>query len=186
MTRKLAIFDTEQQAIHAIQQLEQSGFVPGELKVLTKDSEHSRRIEAESDVHADELRELEEASAQDAHGLDGPGVVATAGSGGIGFVGAYGLVGYGAASSYAGGGYPYAAVIADHNQHHGVLQALGLDDKEAEACYQALQNGSVIVIAETDESKSLLDKDGGPDLSRLGVAEAVMRQCNASSIVAET
>lgn len=182
MARKIGIFDTEQQAITAIQQLEQAGFVQGELKVLAKDSEHSRRIEAESDIHADEIRELAETS--DRHGLVSLGMVAAAGFGGVGATAAYGVAGYGTAS-YIAGGYPFAAaVLLDEDEHDDVLQALGLDDDEAHICNQALHSGSLIVIVETDESKSLFDKDGGPDLSRLGAAEAVFRQCNASSIVA--
>lgn len=182
MARKIGIFDTEQQAITAIQQLEQAGFVEGELKVLAKDSEHSRRIEAESGVHADELRELTETS--DRHGSGSLGMAAAAGFGGLGISAAYGVAGYGTAP-YMAGGYPFAAaLLLDEDEHDDVLQAFGMDDDEAHICSQALQSGSIIVIVETDERKSLFDKEGGPDLTRLGAAEAVFRQCNASSIVA--
>ncbi|MGM0882143.1 MAG: general stress protein [Bacillota bacterium] len=183
MTRKIGVFDTQQQAIEAIQQLEQAGFVKGELKVLAKDSEHSRRIEAESDVHVDELHELEDAS-DHGRGLGTLGFTAAAGSGGTGMAGAYALAGYGTAP-YIGGGYLYgAAALFDEDEHEEVLQALGLDDEEAHICNQALQSGSIIVVVETDDSKSLLDKEGGPDLSRLSTAEAVFRNCNASAIAA--
>lgn len=183
MTRKIGVFDTQQQAIEAIQQLEQAGFVKGELKVLAKDSEHSRRIEAESDVHVDELHELEDAS-DHGRGLGALGIAAAAGSGGTGIAGAYALAGYGTAP-YIGSGYSYgAAALFNEDEHEEVLQALGLDDEEAHICNQALQNGSIIVVVETDDSKSLLDKEGGPDLSRLSAAEAVFRSCNASAIAA--
>lgn len=182
MARKIGIFDTEQQAITAIEQLEQSGFVKGELKVLAKDSEHSRRIEAESDIHVDELRELESASDQD--GSSSFGMAAATGYAGVGTNAVYGITGYGAAP-YAVGGNPFAAAILfNDDEHSGSLHALGLDDDEAQACSQALRSGSIVVIVETDDSKSLFDKEGGPDLSRLGAAEAVFRACNASVIAA--
>lgn len=180
MARKIGIFDTEQQAVTAIQQLEQAGFVKGELQVLAKDTEHSRRIEAESDVHVDELRELEDRSNQ--QGVSRLGITAAAGFAGTGVNAGLGFGGYG--SSYMAGGYPLAAaaVLLNEDEHSNTLQALGLDDEEARLCSQALRNGSLIVIAQTDESKSFLEKDGGPDLSRLGAAEAVFRECNASAI----
>ncbi|WP_169087217.1 general stress protein [Paenibacillus sp. PL91] len=180
MARKIGIFDTEQQAITAIEQLEQAGFVKGELKVLAKDSYHSRRIEAESDVHVDELGELEDMP--DRQGLGVLGMAAASGFGGVGVNAVYGVAGYGSAP-YIAGGYPFAAaMLLGDDEHSDTLQALGLDDDEAKVCSQALQSGSLVVIVETDESKTLFDKDGGPDLSRLGAAEAVFRTCNASSI----
>ena len=181
MARKIGIFDTERQAINAIQQLEQAGFLPGELRVLAKDSVHSRRIEAECDVHADELNELEDDSSPDrGAGLFGAG---PSGYAGLAAAPVFGTSGYGT-PAYAGGAYPFAAVfLGSDNGHSETLHAIGLDDDEAEACGNAIQSGSVVVIAQTDESKSLLDKDGGPDLSRLAAAEAVFRGCNAANIV---
>ncbi|CAM4020235.1 general stress protein [Paenibacillus alkaliterrae] len=182
MARKIGIFETEQQAITAIRQLEQAGFVPGELQVLAKDSEHSRRIEAESGVHADELRELAESSDAD-RGIGVFGMEA-AGYGGMAVAPAYGMSGSGM-PSYFGGAYPFAAAALGNDYGHAdALQSLGLDQEEAEICSKSLQGGAVIVIVQTDESKSLLDKEDGPDLSRLSAAEAVFRQCNASVITA--
>lgn len=182
MARKIGFFNTEQQAITAIEQLEQAGFVKGELKVLAKDSEHSRRIESESDIHVDELRELEDMP--DRHDLGIFGMAAATGYAGAGVNAVYGMAGYGSAP-YNAGGYPFvAAMLLGDDEHSEALRALGLDGEEAEICAKELQIGSIAVIVETDESKSLLDKDGGPDLSRLGAAEAVFRACNATSIAA--
>ncbi|WP_028609363.1 general stress protein [Paenibacillus harenae] len=181
MTRKIGIFDTEQQAINAIQQLEQAGFVQGELQVLAKDSEHSRRIEAESGVHADELRELEDTS-DERQGLGRMGMATAAGFGTPGATAAYGITGYGTSVLFGGVFPSVAAALFNGNEHDAALHSLGLDDDEAQLCHQALQNGSVIVIARTDESKSLLDKEDGPDLSRLSKAEAIFRQYNAKAI----
>ncbi|WP_054026643.1 general stress protein [Bacillus sp. FJAT-28004] len=182
MAKKIGVFDTEQQVITAIEQLEQAGFVQGELKVLAKDSEHSRRVEAESDVHVDELRELE--GMPDRQGLGSLGMAAAAGFAGAGVNAVYGMTGYGAAP-YTAGGFPFvAAMLLGDDEHSETLQSLGLENEEVRLCSEALRSGSLIVMVETLESKSLFDKDGGPDLSRLGAAEAVFRECNASSIIA--
>ncbi|MGO4181341.1 hypothetical protein AB4Z17_09185 [Paenibacillus sp. TAF43_2] len=182
MAKKIGIFETEQQVITAIEQLEQAGFVQGELKVIAKDFEHSRRVEAESDVHVDELRELEDMP--DRQGLGSLGMAAAAGFAGAGMNAVYGMTGYGTAP-YAAGGFPFAAaILLGDDDHSGTLQSLGLENEEVRLCSDALQSGSLIVIVETLESKSLFDKDGGPDLSRLGAAEAVFRACNASSVIA--
>lgn len=188
MARKIGVFESQQQVIEAIEQLEQAGFVTGELKVLAKDAEHSRRIEAESDVHADEMRELEDTDGNRfGHGL-GIGSLAmgeAAGFGGAGTVAAYGASTWGTGTAL--GGFPAALAaltLFDTDEHSSSLHALGLDDEETKICSQAISEGSLVLIVETDESKSLLDKDGGPDLSRLGAAEAVFRGCGASLIVA--
>ncbi|WP_171056455.1 general stress protein [Paenibacillus sinopodophylli] len=182
MARKIGVFQTEQQAIDVISQLEQAGFVQGELKVLAKDSEHSRRIESESDVHVDELRELEAASDDEGDAVFG--MTAATGYAGAGANAVMGMTGYGIAPYTVGGNAFAAAVWFGHDEHGSTLHALGLDNEETQICSQALQQGSIVVIVETDETKSMLDKDGGPDLSRQGAAEAAFRSCGASLIVA--
>ncbi|CAM4347896.1 hypothetical protein FHS16_002446 [Paenibacillus endophyticus] len=182
MARKIGVFATEQQAITAINQLEHAGFTKGELKVLAKDSEHSRRIEAESDVHVDELRELEDVSEHEGNSIFGMAAATGYVSNGTNAV--LGMTGYGTAPYTVGGNAFAAAWLLGADEHISALHALGLDDEEAEICKQALQSGSVIVMVETDETKSMFDKDGGPDISRLGAAEAVFRTCSASLIVA--
>ncbi len=177
MTRKIGLFHTEGQAIDAVRQLLGAGFVPGELQVLTKDGEHSRRLEAESGVHADELRELEETN----EGDPGTGLFGL-GAGGIAPLLAapvFGTAGFGTTGS-AAGAYPLAAVMLGNDAHVDTLRSFGLESKEAELCGAALRQGSIAVIVSTDESESLLDKNGGPDLSRLAAAEAIFRACSAS------
>lgn len=184
MAKKIGIFDNEQQVIQAVGELEQAGFVAGEMKILAKDSEHSRRIERETDAHVDEMRELEETESH----ADGTGTIGLASSAGYGFpiaagtYAAYGTPGYNGMG--ANGGFAFAALFAflgdDHDES---FRSLGLDTKETELCSEALRNGSIALIVETSESKSLLDKDGGPDLSKLGIAEAAFRRSGASRIV---
>ena len=181
MAKKIGIFDNEQQVIKAVAELEQAGFVAGEMKILAKDSEHSRRIERETDAHVDEMRELEDTSPR----ADGAGPIGLAAWAGFGFplaTGAYGAPTYNGAG--ASTGFAFAAPIAFlWNDDDGAYRALGLDSKETELCSEMIRNGKIALIVETSESKSLLDKEGGPDLSKLGIAEAAFRRCNASRIV---
>lgn len=192
MARKIGIFERERQVIDAINQLEQAGFVPGELKVLAKDEEHSSRIEAESDIHPDDMREMGEAGRpgrENGLGTGSLGMADAAGFGGAGTAASYAAVG-GWASGSGFGGFPASLAALtwfrsnDDEDYSSSLHTLGLDDEETHLCSEALRSGSLVLIVETDESASLFDQDGGPDLSRLGAAEAVFRNCGASLIVA--
>ncbi|GGG82490.1 general stress protein [Paenibacillus radicis (ex Gao et al. 2016)] len=173
MAKKIAAFETQRQVIDTIAAMQQAGFETGELKIYAKDATHSRRIEAESDMHVDEIRELaetrENTSPYDRAGMTfaAPGILA--GSGVSGTAGWNGIFG--------------AAFIGDDAGVTQALMASGLDTKESDFCRNALENGQIIVVVETDESKSLLDKDGGPDLSKLGIAESVFRQYEAYRII---
>lgn len=182
MAKKIGIFENQQGVIDAVQELEKAGFTPGEMKILAKDAEHSRRIEAETDTHADEIRELEQAN-ESHNGMGGIGFATTYGFGVPAVAGGFGLSGYGGAP-FGGPSYALAApYLFLNHQHESTFNALGLDTKETKLCSQAVDQGALALIVETDESKSLLDKDGGPDLSKLGIAEAVFRRCGASRIV---
>ncbi|MEK3882333.1 general stress protein [Paenibacillus sp. PL2-23] len=186
MAKKIGIFRNEQQVINAVAELEQAGFVASEMKILAKDSEHSRRIERETDAHADEIRELDETNQH----TDGAGPIGFAASAGYGFPmaamnnGSYGAPGYVTAGAGLNGGFAFAAPLAftAHHDHEDAFRALGLDSKETELCSQAIREGSIALVVDTSESKSLLDKDGGPDLSKLGIAEAAFRRCGAQRI----
>ena len=58
MAMKIGIFESQSQAIEAVLALEQEGFTKTEIKVLSKNREHSSRIEEETNVHAEEIDEL--------------------------------------------------------------------------------------------------------------------------------
>lgn len=183
MAKKIAIFETQRQVIDAVTQLESSGFKPGDLMILAKDSEHSRRIESEADVHADEMRDLEETREDYASHMDTVGNPYSTGLGIAPAAMGYGYSGFGGGTA-SGTGIPFAlsgALIGD--EHERAFLSLGLDHKESRLVSGHVERGAYALIAETTESKSLLDKDGGPDLSTLGIAEAVFRRCNASLIV---
>ncbi|MFF2483367.1 hypothetical protein [Paenibacillus sp. NPDC058071] len=169
MAKKIGSFATEQQVIDAVAALQQAGFETGELKIIAKDAEHSRRIERESGMHVDETRELSETLEH----IDSDGdtwVPPVVFAGGLMSTAGWNAVPFGIVSSSVDDG-----VL-------GALDALGLDTQESHLCGEVIRAGQTVVVVETDESKSLLDKDGGPDLSRLGVAEGIFRECGASRI----
>ncbi|GBG10891.1 MULTISPECIES: general stress protein [Paenibacillus] len=183
MAKKIAIFETQQQVIDVVTQLENSGFKPGDMKIMAKDSEHSRRIEAETDVHADEMRDLEKTRQDIATHTDTVGTMYASGFGIAPAAMAYGYTGFGGGTA-SGTGIPFALSGAfTGNEHERAFLALGLDHKESEMVSREVERGAYALIVETTESKTLFDKDGGPDLSTLGIAEAVFRRCNASFIV---
>ncbi len=172
--KKIGVFQTEQQVIDTIEQLEQSGFVQGEVKILAKDKEHSRRIEAESNMHVDELRELHEADRDHSSmiwGIADQGYAAAS-------VNTNGLAVFGVPSMSEG---VVPLVFGTDVLEEGDL-SLGLSGQELHQCKDELESGAIIVMIESDESKALFDNEGGPDLSRLGVAEAVFRRCGATII----
>lgn len=179
MVRKYGVFRTEQQVIDALAQLEQAGFTTGEIKVLAKGMEHSRRIEAESHMHVDELIELTAGANPLQYSDDGAGSSA-AGISKVPLLVRNGFPGFIAQPSM---GIQYGApFVLSEDEPVDILLALGLDQAGAELCSAELESGSLIIVVESDESKSLFDEEGGPDLSRLGIAEAVFRSCGAARI----
>lgn len=180
MAKKIGIFEKEQQVIDTIHALEQMGFEKAEMKIFAKDAQHSRRIEADTDIHVDEVQELAETRAEttgNEGGIPLFGATALPVSGMSG-VGGWNAGPIAATSFLAGDG-----LVGDEDGIYKSLQALGLDSKESSSCLDAIRSGSTIVVVETDESKSLLDKDGGPELSTLGIAEGIFRQNNALDII---
>ncbi len=138
--------------------------------MLAKDKEHSRRIESETSVHADELIDLAQV-VQDETQNTGPFVVGTMGvtPGG---------------SSTMPGGYPVVGAGGFVNMEFSsafetALEGFELNDSQREACGKAIQAGSIAVIVETDESKS----DSGSGISRLDKAEASFRSNGAEQIL---
>ncbi|MUT68448.1 general stress protein [Paenibacillus sp. NEAU-GSW1] len=178
MAKEFASFQSEQQVIDTVAALLNAGFEKGDLKVLSKDASHSRRIEMESDMHVDEIMELAETREHTDHNLGDAAWAYPALIAGGSLSGTTGWNAAPFAAVFAGGGF-----TDDDAGMTNALQAMGLDSNEADFCSEALRNGHAIVVVETDDSKALLDKDGGPDLSRLGVAEAVFRQNSAHRII---
>jgi hypothetical protein len=176
MTVKIGIFKMEEQAVEAVKALEQSGFSRNEIKVLAKDGDHSRRIEAETDVDADEVRELADTREQmdDGYGFGNLGPVGLAGT--VGMVG-----------PLTGGAWPYGAgilavggLLVDENGMEDAIHALGIKGDDAGLCRDAIVDGALVVTADVGDGKP---SNGGPDLSRGGTVEGVFRRCGAERIL---
>lgn len=181
MAKKIGIFMQEQQVVDAIGQLEQSGLKPGQMMVLAKDAYHTRALEAETDVHADAILEIEQANETDDHNEGDFRTAMHNGLPGAVYAPLYGLHSYGGSTN---AGIPFLSPFTDEgNGHRSAFMGLGLDSKETELASSEVMSGAWALVVETSESKALLDKDGGPDLSVLGIAEGVFRRCGASRIV---
>ncbi|MBM7568248.1 general stress protein [Paenibacillus sacheonensis] len=177
MSYKIAIFDTQNDAIQAVQALESAGFTPTELKVIAKNRDESRRIESETDVHADELEDLQETrAAYDEHGLGDPRIIApVAVTPGLGMSGGF-------TSGMAFPGTPFIAAgvfLDDDTSTNSALSDLGVPGGDVDKCREAIAQGGIIVAADIGNESS----DGGPDLSRGGEAEAAFRSCGAARIL---
>lgn len=170
MKRKIGVFETEQQVIDCIRTLQGAGLANGEMKVLVKDDEHSRRIERESGIHADEVQEIAE-TGREQDNVDLPLVAASPAGLGSSWNGSPALL----------GGYGFWGLDNDDSMMNA-MQALGLGESEAEQCRGYLGSGAALVVVESEGSDTLFSQEGGPDPSKLGAAEALFRQCGALRI----
>ncbi|RXZ84293.1 hypothetical protein EBB07_04260 [Paenibacillaceae bacterium] len=180
MAKKIGVFAREQQAIEAVEALQNEGFGMDEFRVVAKDNDHSRRIEAETDAHLDEVLELAETrEQQDGTMLERPFIVGGFGMGGVGFnqAGAIAPAGTPAGAGFFGGLFGDAVFNEDDAGIGSALRALGLNDDEAGQCRSAIEDGNFLVIAETEEQTS----ESG--ISRLDKAEAAFRRTGAEQII---
>jgi hypothetical protein len=186
MASKIGIFASERHAITAVQQLLQAGFTAGDIKVIAKDGYHSRSLEAESGIHVDELREIVDAAGNHSDGYSNGDyrqsmlIGTSVASAGL----AFGSLNYTGGMPYAAASY-LAAVRTDGNEstYDRILSSLGVEDEKLDRCRTAVQNGSIAVMASTTESLTLLEVDGGPELSVLSNAEAIYRATGATEII---
>ena len=167
MPRIIGIFDTQEQAIEAVQKLEQAGFRREQLHVLAKDYESSRRIENETDVHVDELNDLVE-TRKDEGPLDTfPGGYIGGASASPG-VGAAGVTTYTASTIFPAGAFAWNW-NREGQEMSSALHALGVGDHAGAICTEALNEGRYLVAAEHEQ---------GAD-ARQSAAEEVMHGCGA-------
>lgn len=173
MQQVIGIFDTQEQAIEAIDGLERAGFRRTDVKVLAKDYESSRRIERETDVHVDELNDLVDTREDSGEGplnsfpggyIGGAGVSPA--------VGATGLSTYNASTIFPAGAFAWTAYPAGR-EFTSALHALGVGDEAAALCTEALNEGRFVVAAELGQSAAGSRSD----------AEKVLRACGASAVV---
>jgi hypothetical protein len=180
VTLKTALFRTERQVINAVEALEREGFSPNAIKVFAKNTEDTRRIETETDVHADEVQELTETrerSGEDlnwfaAAPLNAPAALTYAGT-------APGMIN-GAGPYYGAGVLPPGAALTEGSGMQESLRALGLDAEAASICGEAIAEGGIVVAVDVGDGGST---DGGPDMTGAGSAEAVFRSCGAERIL---
>jgi len=190
MSRKIGIFNRQEQAIEAVQALESQGFGPEDLKVIAKDREHSERIEAETDAHADDMLEIADNNEGDGRLLAGTRIP---------LLGLAGLGAVGGASGFAGAGAGYAAGngpglgagllaagaldgVTDDEDSRGMrsaLRSLGMNDEEVDVVGDAIFDGRLVIVAETDED------DGGEraERGRLAAAEEAFRRHGAAQVL---
>jgi len=183
MALKAGVFKMEQQAIEAVQALEAEGFSKNDIKVFAKNTEDTRRIESETDVHADEIEELTETRNNTGYdsGFGIPGIAATplGAAAGISYAGS--VAGFSNASPYFGAGVlAVSGLLVDDSDMERSLLALGLDEETAGACRNAVAEGGIVVAADIGDAKA---SSGGPDLTSGGTAEAVFRRCGAERIL---
>lgn len=182
MALKLGFFKTEQEVINTIETLERDGFTKNEIMVMVNDGEHSRRIESETDVHTDELRELVETRERVDVNDESNGILLagsmTQSPGGVYAGGAAGMMGSGA--PYAGMNLLAGKIsINENSSMEEALIALGVNGNDASLCRDAIVAGGIVVGVETGSDSG----NGGPDLTRNAIAESAFRQCGADRIV---
>jgi hypothetical protein len=173
MPQVIGVFDTQEQAIEAVQGLERAGFRREQLKVLAKDYESSRRVEHETDVHVDEINDL-----VDTREDSGEGPLNTFPGGYIGGAGvspvvaATGLSTYNASTIFPAGAFAWTA-YPEGEEMSSALHALGVGDQAGAVCTEALNEGRFVVAAEIGQGAG----------ERQATAEQVMRGCGARDLV---
>ncbi len=176
MNRRIGIFRKQEQAIEAVQTLENQGFGPADLKVIAKNREHTERVAAETDVHTDELMELADNGDHDRSGLLPGTRIPLLGLVGLGtFGGAGGIAGSGAGYPPGAGASPVLGAgllatgalegVPDEDGNQGMrsaLQSLGMNDEEVDVVGDAIRDGSLAVVAEaasTDDRRLYMAED---------------------------
>ncbi|WP_020620213.1 general stress protein [Paenibacillus daejeonensis] len=179
MGKKIGVFKMEQQAIEAVELLEKEGFSAGELQVLARDSDHTHRIEAETDVPTQEVQEIAENN-------DGGvvGIPLAVGGMGVGNPGGSTAAGntYGAApavgAGFFGGLFRRDFRSDDNDGIRDALRTLGLGSKEADSARDAIREGSLLIVVDLEDDAEKTDSG----INRLDKAEAVFRSSGAIDI----
>jgi len=173
MRQVIGIFDTQEQAIEAVGELERAGFRREQLKVLAKDYESSRRIERETDVHVDELNDLVDTREDSGEGPLNSFPGGFIGGAGVSpVVGATGLSTYNASTIFPAGAFAWTAYPTGQ-EFTSALRALGVGDQATALCTEALNEGRFVVAAEIGQ---------GTGASR-AAAEHALRVCGAWEVV---
>jgi len=151
MQQVIGVFDTQEQAIEAVEGLEREGFRRESLKVLAKDYESSRRIERETDVHVDELNDLVDTREDSGEGPLNSFPGGFIGGAGVSpVIGATGLSTYNASTIFPAGAFAWTAYPGGR-ELDGALHALGIRGEAAAMCTEALNEGRFVIAAEVGQ-----------------------------------
>ncbi|CDN44594.1 MULTISPECIES: general stress protein [unclassified Paenibacillus] len=179
MSKTIAVFDNQENAVKAVQALRSGGFAPDEIKVLGRDRDSIRFIESDTDVHADELQDIKEARRNDsgAYPLDRTGfVVGAAPFGGN-------TISSGGAPFFAGGYVLADDVIGGDTPFESIFKELGLSESLAEKARDAVAEGGIVLIADREDGSDSVYEADGPSQDTLAGAEAIFRSNGATTIL---
>ncbi|MBD2844912.1 general stress protein [Paenibacillus sp. IB182496] len=175
MSRKIAVFQKDEDVIETVEELQRKGFGQEHLKVLGKDHEHTRRVEEETGIDAEEIQDLAETrEEQDATrtGLAAPFFLGGMGTGGTSHASGTGAAPYAPAAGVGLFGWLTGKRYSDDDEGIGAaLRALGLKKDEAHEAREAVRAGDIVVMVESDDD------------AKLDEAEAVYRSHNATRLL---
>ncbi|TWT13246.1 general stress protein [Planomicrobium sp. CPCC 101079] len=155
--RVVGSFNTENEAINAIEDLKRQGYNSEDISVLSKDKQETETVAGETDTNF----------------VEGAATGATAGGalGGLGGVlagmGALAIPGIGpiVAAGPVAAGLMGAAAGAGAGGLAGALIGMGVPDDEAEEYGRHFDEGRILVLAE-EHGNSLADRSGSEDFRR--------------------
>jgi hypothetical protein len=170
MVRTIGFFDSDVQVVRAVEALEAHGFGPEAVRVIAGTSDQAQRVDAETSLPVDRIRENGGAWVGEQVGAaDGIPMIP------FGIVGAAYLVnppGYaapGSADGYAGSMLG-AAIYGETVEAKRQLNELGLDDRDSEACLERIERGDLLLVVDSDRT-------GQP------YVESALREGGASTIL---
>ncbi|OXM13161.1 general stress protein [Paenibacillus herberti] len=180
MSKTIAIFDNQKDAVNAVQALREGGFAPDEIKVVGRDRDSVRFIEADTDVHADELQEIRDARSGDGAYIPGDGLIVGAAPMGGGTVSGTGV------APYLGGAYPVVVggvLGGGDTTFEDIFKDFGLNKNDAERCRDAISEGNIVVVAEREDGSDADFVADGPTDDALSGAETILRSNGATTIL---
>lgn len=143
MISQVLLFQSQHEVAEALQKLEANGFAKDRLKILVKDLEHSKLLNAETSIHIDLLSEI--ASANSNGDSDNENIFITPF-----FVSQ-------ASMQIPVNGMP-GVIVGDSNEQHGMeaLLAYGLNEGVASTCLHALRQGQFLLCINNEAVESSL------------------------------
>ena len=151
MSRVVGSYETENEAIRAIEDLQRQGYRSEDISVLSKDKKETEAITEETGTHAGEGAATGAVTGGALGGLGG--VLAGIGAlaiPGIGPIVAAGPIAAGLTGAAAGAGVGGLA---------GALIGLGIPDEEAEMYETHFNEGKILVLVEENDENAIPDRN---------------------------